>query len=151
CTGCDGTDSDGRGCGTAEKSHAGRRPGGDHWPRTFCCWLWCWRTADGGGLDMTSRRALTIGAAALMVTAVELSATLGSLNGDPMNLAGWAPTREGDGWAILLTIIGSAALFVLLRFPVSAAVVSSGAYVLFIFRDYEFGMTLPVMVTIFTL
>lgn len=100
---------------------------------------------------MTTPRDLINAAVALVVIAIELSATLGSLNGEPIELAGWSSTRPGDGWAVLLTVIGSTALFAVLQFPVSAMAVSSGAYIVFILRDYEFGMTLPVMVAIFTL
>lgn len=101
---------------------------------------------------MRKHRYLIFPLAALLVGIIELSATLGSLNGDPMDLvAGWAPTRLGDIWAVLLTITGSAALFAAPRFPAATLALTSGTYVVFILRDYEFGMTLPAMVTIFVL
>lgn len=87
---------------------------------------------------------------AALVTLVELGATLSGQGGDPVDLvAGWAPTRPGDIWAIILTAVGCAALFVISRFPLIALLTSSAAYIVFIMRDYEFGMTLPAMVAIF--
>lgn len=101
---------------------------------------------------MTRREHLIMTITALLVAAIELGATLGSLNGEPMDLVnGWAPTRPGDMWAVLLTATGCAALFIVRWFPVSALAASSGAYAAFIIRDYEFGMTLPSMVTLFIL
>lgn len=100
---------------------------------------------------MTTRRYLIIAAVTLLVTTIELGATLGGLNAEPSELVGWAPTRPGDGWAVLLTVVGCGALIGVLRYPVLALAVSTGAYITFILRDYEFGMTLPAMVAIFIL
>lgn len=101
---------------------------------------------------MNTRGRLILIITAVLVAVIELGATLDGLDGEPLDLIdGWAPTRAGDLWSILLTVTGSAAVFAVLRFPVTALTVSSGAYIAFILRDYEFGMTLPAMVAIFVL
>lgn len=91
-------------------------------------------------------------AVAVLVTAIEMSATYSSLRGEPMTLVDeWTPARPGDAIALVLTGVGCGALFAIRRFPRTATVVAVASYGGFVWRDYDFGMTLPAMVAIFVL
>lgn len=99
---------------------------------------------------MSGRGRLATLIAATIVTLIELSATVSGLGTAPTDLvAGWGSTRQGDIWAILLTVGGCGALFALPWLPTTALLAASVSYAVFILRDYEFGMTLPVMLAIF--
>ncbi|WP_293699794.1 hypothetical protein, partial [uncultured Agrococcus sp.] len=99
---------------------------------------------------MSRRGTLVTLIAAAFVTLVELGATLSGIGAAPMELvSGWAPTRQGDVWAILLTVGGCGALFALPWLPTTALLTASASYAVFILRDYEFGITLPAMLAIF--
>ena len=87
-----------------------------------------------------------------VVSVIELAATYASLGAAPMSLVeGWGLTRPTDWVSFVLVAAGCTALFALRRFPATAALGTAVAYCAFIVRDYEFGMSLPVMVAIYVL
>jgi len=85
-----------------------------------------------------------------VVAVIEFAATYASLDAAPMSpVEGWGLTRPTDWVSFALVALGCTALFVLRRFPATATIGSAVAYCAFILRDYEFGMSLPVMVAIY--
>lgn len=99
-----------------------------------------------------TRRTMLYAFGAAVVLLVEVGALIGSQAGAPFApVEGWAPARRPDMVAFALAVLGCCALGFLQRFPTTAAIVATAAYVGFAVLDYELGMFLPPMVAIFAL
>lgn len=99
-----------------------------------------------------TRRTLVWAIVAIVVTVIELGATIGTVTGDPFApVAGWGPTRPVDALAFATVVVGCTALAAFHRFPFTVAMIATASYVVFALRDHELGMFLPPMVAVFAL
>lgn len=99
-----------------------------------------------------TRRAIVWAVVALAVLIIELGATIGTLTSAPFApVDEWGLTRPADALTFALVVLGCAPLALFARFPRSAAIIATAAYVVFAVRDHELGMFLPPMVAIFAL
>lgn len=88
---------------------------------------------------------------ATFIVAIELFATWDSADSDGFApVDEWAATRDIDALAYFAVVVGCAALFWRRRYPVATLLVSGGAFILFMLRDYELGLFLPVIVMVYT-
>ncbi|WP_435113389.1 DUF7134 domain-containing protein [Nocardiopsis synnemataformans] len=86
------------------------------------------------------------------VLVIELLATYGSVNGDPLDpVAGWNTTQPTDPWAFVIVVVGCAALYWRRASPLITLSVATGAYSVFLLRDHEPGMFLAPMVALHTM
>ena len=90
-------------------------------------------------------------AIAALVLAIELFATWDSINADPFSpVDDWGATNSTDLTAFIAVTLGCVALLWRRRYPITVLAVTVASLGIYLLRDYELGLFLPVMVAIYT-
>ena len=101
-------------------------------------------------LPFGRRPRVAVAAVATLVLAIELAATLATLDGDPFApVSGWGATRPADALTLALVIVGCSALYWCRTRPLTALGAATAAYAAFMLLGHELGLFLAPMVALY--
>lgn len=96
------------------------------------------------------RPRVTVAVVATLVLALELAATLATLDGDPFApVSGWGATRPADALTLALVIIACSALYWCRTRPLAALGAATAAYAAFMLLGHELGLFLAPMAALY--